>query len=246
MSRVRGDARLLTRGVDGDTIAFMSALVAEERTPKMVVGWSLAAVAALLVLSVPMSLAGGVSSRPGVDSDALTSPLLGIAAVVGFTTAGMALVRLRPGNLLGWLLLVIGALHGVSIAGNAYGSRALTDPDGSLPLGLFATWLAACAVVPAFLLPTLVMPALYPTGRTSSRFWGWYVGACLVCILMLTTAAATVDGFSNHTVAGTGLPWDTPQWWAWATAGTGAALLVPAIGVVVIGTAGPRGAGKGA
>ena len=41
---------------------------------------------------------------------------------------------------------------------------------------------------------------------------------------------------ATKTVAGTRLPWDTPEWWAWATAGTSAALLVPAAGVVLVGT----------
>jgi signal transduction histidine kinase len=52
----------------------------------------------------------------------------------------------------------------------------------------------------------------------------------------VTLAAATVNGFANPTVAGTRLPWEAPAWWAWATAGTGAALLVTAVGVTIVGT----------
>ena len=213
----------------------MSALVAGDRTPK-VVGWSLATLSALMVTTVPVTLTGDVLARPGGDPRAEVNLLLGSVVAVGFAVAGTVLVHLRPRNIIGWLLLVVGLLHAVSNSAGAYGARALTDPDGSLPLGLFATWLGSCAAVPAFLLPTLVMPALYPTGRAPSRFWRWYLGACGVGIGLLILAAATVNGVSNDIAAATRLPWETPQWWGWATAGTSAALLVTAVGVVVIGT----------
>jgi len=214
----------------------MSALVAGYRAPGKVVGWSLAAGCVVVAATVPVSLAGGVLTRPGADDAAFARLVLGSVVALGFAVAGAFLVHLRPGNLLGWLLLTTGALQAVSHGASAYGARALTDPDGSLPLGLVATWLGACAAVPAFLLPTLVLPALYPTGRPPSRLWGWYLGLCLVGIGLLTLAVATVDDVTNDTVAGTRFPWDTPEWWTWATAGASAVLLVPALGVVVVGT----------
>ncbi len=213
----------------------MSALVAGDRAPK-VVGWSLATLSVLIVTTVPGTLAGDVLARPGAEPRAEVGLLLGSAVAVGFAAAGAALVHLRPRNVIGWLLLVVGLLHAVSNSASAYGARALTDPDRLLPFGLFATWLGSCAAVPAFLLPTLVLPALYPTGRAPSRFWRWYIGACGFGIALLTLAAATVNGVSNDIVVGARLPWETPQWWAWATAGTSAALLVSAAGVVVVGT----------
>jgi signal transduction histidine kinase len=222
-------------GVDGGHTAVMSALVAADRTLR-VAGWSVAALSALLVATVPVSLSGSVLDRPGVDRAGLVSPLLGVLVVVGFVIAGVVLVQLRPRNLLGWLLLVTGLLHAVSNSAGAYGVRALTDPDGSLPLGLFSTWWGSCAAVPAVLVPTLVMPALYPTGRAPSPFWAWYVRVCLVGTGLLIVASATVNSVTNESVAGTRLPWDTPPWWVWATAGTSALLLVPAVGVVVVGT----------
>jgi signal transduction histidine kinase len=213
-----------------------AALLAGYRAPGKVLGWSLAAGSALVAATVPLSLAGDVLDRPGADPAAFTRLVLGSVVALGFAVAGASLVHLRPGNLLGWLLLVTGVLHAISHGASAYGARALTDPDDSLPLGLVASWLGACAAVPAFLLPTLVLPALYPTGRPPSRRWGWYIGACLVGTGLLTLAVATVDEVTNDPVAGLRFPWETPEWWAWATAGASAVLLVPAVGVVVVGT----------
>ena len=214
----------------------MGALAIGYRAPARVVGWSLAAGSVLVAATVPLTLAGGVLDRPGADHGAWTGLVLGSAVALVYAVAGGVLVHLRPRNLLGWLLLVTGALHAVSSGATAYGARALTDPDGSLPLGWIASWLGQCAGVPAFLLPTLVLPALYPTGRPPSRLWGWFIGVCLVGTGLLTLAVATVDEVANDAVAGGRLPWDTPEWWTWATAGTSAVLLVPAVAVAVVGT----------
>ena len=200
------------------------------------VGWCLAVVSIVLSATVPLSFAGDVASRSGVEPGVHATLLLPSVVVVGFVVAGMALVHLRPSNLLGWLLLVTGLLHAVSDAASSYGVRALTDPDQSLMFGLFATWIGSCAAVPALLLPALVMPALYPTGQAPSRFWTWHIRVSLAGTALMLLAVATVNAVTNEAVAGTRLPWDAPHWWAWATAGTGAALLIPSVGVVLIGT----------
>jgi signal transduction histidine kinase len=214
----------------------MGTLVTGHRAPGRVVGWSVAAGLAVVAATVPLTLAGGVLDRPGVDRGVGTRLLLGSVVALGFAGAGAALVHLRPSNLIGWLLLVTGALHAVSNGAAAYGIRALTDPDGSLPLGWAASWVGSCVGVPAFLLPTLVLPALYPTGRPPSRLWGWLIGVCLLGTGLLTLAVATVDEVANDAVASSRLPWNTPEWWTWATAGASAVLLVPALVVVVVGT----------
>jgi hypothetical protein len=189
-----------------------------------------------LVATVPLSLAGNTASRPGVAHGAAASFLIESVVVGGFVGAGAALMHLRPRNLLGWLLIVTGWLHALSGAASAYGVRALTDPDGSLQWGQFATWIGSCAFVPALLLPVLVMPALYPTGRPPSRFWTWHVRVSLAGTALMTIAAGTVDAVTNEAVAGSGLPWDAPRWWEWATVGTSAVLLVASLGVVLVGT----------
>jgi signal transduction histidine kinase len=214
----------------------MSAVGPTDRTCRAL-AWSVAALSILLVATVPISLAGDVRSRPGIDGDlSVGAVLLGSFVVAGYALSGAALGHLRPRNILGWLLLFSGLLQAISNSGTAYAARAMTDPDGSLPLGLFMTWLASWTFVPALLLPVLVMPALYPTGRAPTRFWAWHIRVCLVGIALLGLATATVNGVANATVAGTRLPWDAPEWWVWATVGTSAALLVPAIGVIIVGT----------
>ena len=199
-------------------------------------GWCLAAVAIVFTATAPLWLVGGVASRPGVARGLSTDVLLGSLVAVGFTLAGAALVQLRCRNPVGWLLLVTGLMAAMTHAGGAYGARALTDGDESMPLGRLAAWLGSAAGVPALLLPVLVLPALYPNGRPPSRFWSWHIRVSLLGIALFTLAALTVNGISNPTVGGTRLPWDAPGWWAWVTVGTSALFLIPAVGVAVVGT----------
>jgi len=124
----------------------------------------------------------------------------------------------------------------VQTSWEAYGARALTDPDGSLPFGLLAIWVASWTWLPALLLPVLVLPALYPTGRPASRFWSWHVRVSLVGIAVLIVTAATNQGAMDDTVRAARLPWDAPTWWAWTTGLLTAAILVPATAVSLVGT----------
>ncbi len=63
-----------------------------------------------------------------------------------------------------------------------------------------------------------------------------FVSVSVTGTALLMLAAATVDAVTNDAVIGSGLPWDAPRWWAWATLGTSTVLLIPSVGVVVVGT----------
>ena len=155
-------------------------------------GWVLAGLALALLVSVPFSVAGGVYDRPGVwGAGPDFWPSL---SIVGFALSGALLVHLRPRNVIGWLLLISGLLQVANVAADAYATRALTDPDGSLPAGLFFVWVASWAWPPSLLLPTLVLPALYPTGRPPNAYWRWHIRAALTGMALLALLMATAPG----------------------------------------------------
>ncbi len=197
-------------------------------------GWSLAAFALAELVSIPLSLVGGVMSRPGVVSEGPN--LWPVFYVTGFALSGGLLVHLRPRNPIGWLLVVSGLLQVTNLAADAYAARALTDPDGSLPLGLPLAWLASWTWMPSLLLPTLVLPALYPTGRAPSRFWAWHVRLALLGIGLGVLGMATAPGGVDDTVRGTELPWTAPVWTAYAVGLPAAALLIACAVSVTVGT----------
>jgi hypothetical protein len=197
-------------------------------------GWLLVVLGLLLLVSVPFSLAGGVMSRPGVVAD---GPGPWIAAYVpAFVLSGGVLIHLRPRNPIGWILLVSGLFQVTNLAADAYATRALTDPDESLHLGVPMAWLASWTWPPSLLLPMLVLPALYPTGRPESRYWRWHVRASLLGIVLGSLALASGPGGIDDTVAGARLPWTAPVWTSYVLGWSAAVLLIGAAASSIIGT----------
>ena len=197
----------------------------------------LAALALLLTASVPWSISGGVAGRPGIDDPDMWSGFwVHVLIIIAFTASGAALIHLRQRNLIGWLLLAIGLLQAVQSSAEAYGARALTDPDGSLPIGLFATWLGSWTWIPAVLLPVLLLPPLYPTGNPPSRFWRWHCRVSLAGIAAISLGAATTQDGLDDTVRTARLPFDAPEWWAVGIGVLAVCLLAPAAAVSLVGT----------
>jgi signal transduction histidine kinase len=197
-------------------------------------GWSIAALTLALLATVPSSLAGGVMSRPGIVAEG-PDPWLGLI-VAAFALSGGALIHLRPRNWIGWILVLSGLLQVTNVSANAYATRALTDPDQSLPLGLASAWLASWTWMPSLLLPMLVLPPLYPNGRPPSRYWSWHVRLSLVGIGLGVLAMATGPGGVDDTVSGTELSWTAPVWAVYVVALPAAALLIASAASTIIGT----------
>src|SRR4051794_39288746 len=199
-------------------------------------GWCVATAAVLLLATVPFSWSGGVAMRPGVTHGTTGQGWAAVLAILSFTFSGAALIQARPRNAIGWTLAAVGILQAIQISTDGYGARALSDPDGSLPLGLASMWVATWTWLPAVLVPVTVLPAIYPTGRVPNRFWGWQVRvACLGIALLVLTVMIGQDTVDD-TVAGTRLPWDTPVWLILVVGVTAGALLLGATVVAVGGT----------
>lgn len=203
---------------------------------RQIAGWSVAALTLALLATVPFSLSGGVMSRPRVVNSANGLDFWTFPIFVSFALSGAALVHLRPRNWIGWLLLLSGLLQVTNRAFDAYATRALTDPDQSLPLGLAATWVASYTWFPSLLLPMLVLPPLYPTGRTPSRYWAWHLRLSLVGIGLAVVVVAIGPGGVDDTVSGTELPWTAPTWVLYVLGLPAAALLIAAAVSTVVGT----------
>jgi len=196
-----------------------------------------AVLALVLAATVPLSISGGVAARPEVDQPDMWSGYWAhVLIIIAFTMSGAALIHLRPGNLIGWVLLTVGLLQAVQSSFDAYGARALTDPDGSLPFGLFATWLGSWIWIPAVLLPVLLLPPLYPTGRPPSRFWDWHCWVSLAGIAVISLGASTTQDGVNDTVRTARLPFDVPEWWTVGVGILAVALIAPAAAVSLVGT----------
>jgi signal transduction histidine kinase len=148
--------------------------------------------AAAWVLVTAVSLAGAVLTVLAwgdlVVSDRITSLWVAPSAVL-YATLGTLIVR-RAGNVIGWLLLGVGAGMAIMGSGSAYAVLGITHP-GTLPapelVGLLAEW----SFVPVFA-GLGFMLLLFPSGTLPSPRWRPFAG------LALLATALAMAGFVVH------------------------------------------------
>lgn len=198
--------------------------------------WTLALISVALYATIPLSLSGGVMSRPGISGSTPNRDLLEGMVLFAFLVSGGWLIQARPRNPIGWILIASGFFQALQRSFESYGARALTDPDGSLPLGLPAMWVASWAWMPSLALVVAVLPGLYPTGRPASTFWKWQIRSALTGIALLIILAGTVQGGVDDTVRGVRLPWEVPSWWEYVVGVPAGVLVVGTVLVAILGT----------
>jgi signal transduction histidine kinase len=106
------------------------------------------------------------------------SNVFGGVANLAVPVVGFVLASRRPGNRVGWLLLVGSLALGLGGFVSAYALHALVADPGSLPAGRAFAWLSNWIwVIPIAVLAFVFL--LFPTGRLRSRRWrpaAWFVG----------------------------------------------------------------------
>src|SRR5215831_10101302 len=112
---------------------------------------------------------------------------------LGVPVVGFVLASRRPGNCVGWLLLVGSLALGLGGFASAYALHALVADPGSLPAGRAAAWLSSWIWVIAIAVLAFVF-MLFPTGRLRSRRWrpaAWFVGGALALAMAGALVTAT-------------------------------------------------------
>ena len=106
---------------------------------------------------------------------------------VWISVLAIVLLRLRPGNRIGWLVLALGAANSITMFGSGW---ALASYHLDLPGRAMAAWWAGWVWAPAFLLGSSLLLLLYPSGRTVTP-WGRRLAR-----LSLASAAGLTLGMS--------------------------------------------------
>jgi hypothetical protein len=124
--------------------------------------------------------------------------------ILAFSLVGSVIARRRPENLIGWLLVTIGLLWSVVVAGAFASTWALKT--GSLPKTV-GEWidLATVAWVPALGLIGTQLPLRLPDGKLPSPRWRWFSRITLVLIALAVVGLATAPG-EVESVKGTANP----------------------------------------
>ena len=158
-----------------------------------------------LVFEVPLS-------RVDVPSYVDRLSLYRLVSAIGLALLGALLATRRPRNRLGWLFIVLAALHAGSLFLEGYG---LADVWGewSLPGGAWALWVGEWVSFPSYwLLPSLVL-LLCPDGKVPSRRWRpvafLAVAAAAVSTLGWALLSPSDSDVKTHPPT---LVWPAPTW----------------------------------
>ncbi len=153
------------------------------------IAWSMWALSMLLVvLSVPLYLFIPASRPSGItDVPDAVGAVLFTALVLSFSTVGMLIVKRRPQNLIGWILIAAGFALGAEIVLSGYVDFSLARPRGRLPGTEWVAWFAQWVWVPGFGPALTFLLLLFPDGRPPSRRWrpvGWLAVAAMVTLTL--------------------------------------------------------------
>jgi signal transduction histidine kinase len=109
--------------------------------------------------------------------------------VVGivYPLVGAFLVRRRPQNAVGWLLILTSVL-GINALAGQYAVAGLVVSPGSLPGAAAAAWLATWGWTPV-LAVLVFLPLLFPDGTLPSPRWRPFARAAAGCLVLLVLAA---------------------------------------------------------
>jgi hypothetical protein len=97
-----------------------------------------------------------------------------LLVLVGFLVVGLILVRQRPLNPIGWVMLVAALFGGVTACAGPYAVAAYRLHDHDLPLPQIAVFLQPTWAPIIFLFALAIM--LFPDGDLPSGRWRWLMG----------------------------------------------------------------------
>jgi hypothetical protein len=143
-----------------------------------------------LLLEVLVWSAWGLGRLPAglgrvVDIASVENAFTALATV----SVGILIIRTRPRNALGWLLLTIGAIIALSDLAFAYTALGLYEPSLQLPgVGWTALWAAATWPLPE--LGVCILLLIYPTGHLLTPRWRWAVGFAIAAVVPVSTVSA--------------------------------------------------------
>ena len=158
-------------------------------------------------------------------SDGITN-LNNVVAAVAYATLGVLIIR-RAANLIGWIMLAVGAGLAFVVLASAYAVTGVVAHPGTLPAARLAGTLSECSFsLVVFLIAFMLL--LFPTGKLPSPRWRPVAAAgFLVAGLTLTGLAVTPRLLQLPVPGGISLSYPNPL---------GVRNLAPVLRAVPIGT----------
>ncbi|MBA2464422.1 MAG: hypothetical protein H0V42_05530, partial [Nocardioidaceae bacterium] len=114
--------------------------------------------------------------------------------VMTFPAVGILVVRRQPSNRIGWLLLGIGLVWGLTLLADNYATYGLVVNPGSLPGPAIVAALNEASWVPGLGLMGTFLILLYPDGHLPSPHWRPVAWLSAITIVLLTIAVDLLPG----------------------------------------------------
>jgi hypothetical protein len=157
--------------------------------------------AVILVLAAG-GLANIALAEPPTQGNDPVAFLLSAAITLLFGGVGALVVNRQPRNAVGWLVWLIGALIGLSMASTAFAVWSLDTFDIQPPPAVLAAWITQWAFSPTLVIALFFLPLLFPDGRLPSPRWRWALGFAVLTAI----AAGLPDMLGPGTLGPTGIP----------------------------------------
>jgi hypothetical protein len=147
------------------------------RRGRTVLAWALGALSAGLAVGAVVLAGRNGESLPEL---VLNHHAIGIVTAIGLSLLGALIAARRPGNPIGWLMVVGALFLGVFSFSQQYAPLAVAE---SLPGVDLTSWLAAWTNLPGIAITITFVFLLFPDGRLPSPRWrpvGWLLAAATV------------------------------------------------------------------
>ena len=178
-----------------------------DRTLRWLAWAALAAVALLLAAGVILMWATRhVAHSEGFSGGGTAGFLAGLLILIIFLLyplAGAVIVRSRPRNPIGWLLIATGLSWALVVDAIGYGDWAFKVHPGQIPGGAAAASVSLWAWAPAVAITGVFLLLVYPDGHLPGRRWRWVAYVCAFAVGIsvldwLVPGPMTVTGFPDH------------------------------------------------
>ena len=113
-----------------------------------------------------------------------------VTSYLSFATVGLLIVQRQPRNLIGWICAAIGFFALLGLFADEFTRYPHSDRALLLPLREFLAWTLSWTWIIPVMSPTILIPALFPDGKPSSRRMEFVVRIGLVTMLTMAVLSS--------------------------------------------------------